>query len=63
VVVIDAGNKASIRPVKTGERVGQMWVITEGVKPGEQIIAEGIQKVKEGGAVRTKLFNTTGQGE
>jgi RND family efflux transporter MFP subunit len=63
VVVIDAENKASIRPVKTGERVGQMWVITEGVKPGEQIIAEGIQKVKEGGAVRTKPFNTTGQGE
>jgi len=63
VVVIDAENKASIRPVKTGERVGQLWVITEGVKPGEQVIAEGIQKAKEGGAVRTKPFNTTGQGE
>ena len=63
VVVIDAKNKASIRPVKIGERVGQMWVITEGVKAGEQVIAEGIQKAKEGGAVRTKPFTTTGQGE
>ena len=63
VVVIDAGNKASIRPVKTGERVGQMWVITEGVKAGEQVIVEGIQKAKEGGAVRTKPFNTAGLGE
>jgi RND family efflux transporter MFP subunit len=63
VVVIDAENKASIRPVKTGERLGQMWVITEGVKAGEQVIAEGIQKAKEGGAVRTKPFNTAGQGE
>jgi membrane fusion protein (multidrug efflux system) len=62
VVVIDAENKASIRPVKTGERVGQMWVITEGVKPGEQVIAEGIQKAKEGSLVRTKQFNP-GQGE
>ncbi len=63
VVVIDADSKAIIRPVKTGERVGQMWVITEGVKAGEQVIAEGIQKAKEGGAVRTKPFNTAGQGE
>jgi len=63
VVVIDADSKASIRPVKTGERVGQMWVITEGVKPGEQVIAEGMQKAKEGSLVRTKQFNPAGQGE
>jgi RND family efflux transporter MFP subunit len=63
VVVVGADNKASIRPVKTGERVGQMWVITEGVKPGEQVIAEGIQKAKEGSLVRAKQFNPAGQGE
>jgi membrane fusion protein (multidrug efflux system) len=63
VVVIDADSKASIRPVKTGERVGQMWVITEGVKPGEQVVAEGIQKAREGSLVRTKQFNPAGQGE
>ena len=63
VVVVGANNQASIRPVKTGERVGQMWVITEGVKPGEQVIAEGMQKAKEGGMVRPKQFNVTGQGE
>jgi RND family efflux transporter MFP subunit len=63
VVVVGSDNKASIRPVKTGERVGQMWVITEGVKPGEQVIAEGIQKAKEGSLVRAKQFNPAGQGE
>jgi len=63
VVVVGADNKASIRPVKTGERVGQMWVITEGVKPGEQVIAEGMQKAKEGFTVHPKEFNSTGQGE
>jgi len=63
VVVVDSNNQASIRPVKTGERVGQMWVITEGVKAGEQVIAEGMQKAKEGATVRPKQFVSAGQGE
>lgn len=63
VVVVGTDNKASIRPVKTGQRVGRMWVIREGVKSGEQVIAEGIQKAGEGTTVRTRQFNPTGQGE
>jgi membrane fusion protein (multidrug efflux system) len=63
VVVVGADSKVSIRPVKTGLREGQMWVIAEGLKPGEQVVVEGIQKAKEGLLVRTKLFNPTGQGE
>jgi RND family efflux transporter MFP subunit len=63
VVVVDANNQASIRPVKTGARVGQMWVITDGLKAGEQVIAEGMQKAKEGAIVHPKPFNFTGQGE
>jgi len=62
VVVVNSNNQASIRPVKTGERVGQMWVITEGVKAGEQVIAEGMQKAREGVMVRPKQF-IAGQGE
>ena len=63
VVVIDAVNRVSIRPVKTGERVGQNWIITEGVKPGEEVIADGIQKAKQGSEVRTKQFKPAGQGD
>lgn len=63
VVVVGADNKARIRPVKTGERVGQMWVITEGLNAGEQVIAEGVQKAKDGIVVHPKQFNRTGQGE
>jgi RND family efflux transporter MFP subunit len=63
VVVVGSNNQASIRPVKTGDRVGQMWVITDGLKPGEQVIAEGMQKAKEGSTVRPKQFNFAGQGE
>ena len=62
VVVVDAENKASIRPIKIGQRVGEMWVVTDGLKPGEQVIAEGMQKAREGTVVRTKQFNPP-QGE
>jgi membrane fusion protein (multidrug efflux system) len=63
VVVVGSDNKASIRPVKTGERVGQMWVITDGIQAGEQVIAEGMQKAKEGEPVRPKQFKAILQGE
>jgi membrane fusion protein (multidrug efflux system) len=63
VVVVGPDDKASIRPVKTGERVDQMWVITEGIKAGEQIIVEGGQKAKEGAPVRPKQFKSTVRGE
>jgi len=63
VVVVGPDNKASIRPVKTGERVGQMWVITDGVQAGEQVIAEGLQKAKEGATVQPKQFKPVTQGE
>jgi RND family efflux transporter MFP subunit len=63
VVVVDAENRASIRPVKTGVRVGQMWVITEGLQPGEQVIAEGMQKAKTGTIVQPKQFKPAAPGE
>lgn len=63
VVVVGGDNKASIRPVKTGERVGQMWIITEGIKPGEQVIVEGMQKAKEGSMVRPKQVTAAQLGE
>ena len=63
VVVVGSDNKASIRPVKVGERVGQMWMITEGVRAGEQVIVEGTQKAKEGMAVNPKLAAAARQGE
>jgi len=46
VIVVGPDNKATIRPVKVGDRVGPNWIITDGVKPGERVVAEGIQKVQ-----------------
>ena len=54
VAVVGADNKVNIRPVKTGERVDNLWVISSGLKPGERIVVEGLQKVKEGMLVNPK---------
>jgi len=48
IAVVDANNKVEIRPVKVAERVDDMWVIDEGLKAGERVVAEGVQKVREG---------------
>jgi RND family efflux transporter MFP subunit len=53
VTVVDAENKVHIQPVRVGERSGTMWIIQEGLQPGQRVIAEGIQRVKEGMLVHT----------
>jgi RND family efflux transporter MFP subunit len=54
VAVVGADNKVSIRAVKAGDRVGPMWIVESGVKPGEQVVVEGLQKVQNGGTVKIK---------
>ncbi len=54
VAVVDPDNKVSMRPVKTGERVDNLWVITSGLREGERVIVGGIQKVKTGTLVNPK---------
>ena len=54
VLVVGDDNKVSIRPVKTGERIGAMWEIIDGLKPGERVIVQGAQKAREGSTVKVK---------
>jgi multidrug efflux pump subunit AcrA (membrane-fusion protein) len=54
VAVVDQNNKVSIRPVKMGERIGAMWEVTEGLKPGDKVVVEGLQKAREGSTVAVK---------
>ena len=54
VAVVDENNKVSIRPVKVGERIGALWEVTEGLKPGDRVVVEGVQKVREGSTVTVK---------
>jgi membrane fusion protein (multidrug efflux system) len=58
VAVVDPGNKISIRNVKTSDRVGNSWIIDEGLKPGERVVAEGVQKVRAGMAVNPKPYSS-----
>jgi membrane fusion protein (multidrug efflux system) len=51
VAVVTAQNSITIRKVKVGERVGLLWVINEGLAPGETVVAEGTSKVREGMSV------------
>ena len=54
VAVVGDDNKVTIRPVKMGERIGAMWEVTEGLKPGDKVIVQGIQKAREGAQVTVK---------
>jgi RND family efflux transporter MFP subunit len=52
VAVVGNDDKVSIRTVQVGERSGPMWIIEQGVKPGERVVVEGVQKVRDGMPVK-----------
>ena len=56
VAVVTPENKVEIRPVKVGHRSGNLWIIDHGLKPGERVVVEGLQKVKAGMTVDPKPF-------
>ncbi|HEY2548687.1 MAG TPA: efflux RND transporter periplasmic adaptor subunit [Candidatus Acidoferrum sp.] len=56
VAVVDSEDKVNIQTVTVGDRTGSEWVISDGLKPGERIVAEGVQKVRQGAHVTPKPF-------
>jgi multidrug efflux pump subunit AcrA (membrane-fusion protein) len=52
--IVGPDGKAEIRPVKVGQRVGPDWVIASGLKPGEKVVVEGLQKLRAGQPVDAK---------
>jgi RND family efflux transporter MFP subunit len=54
LAVVGADKKVSIRAVKVGDRVGPLWIVESGVKPGELVIVEGLQKIQNGSTVKIK---------
>ncbi len=56
VAVVGPDNKVDLRWVTVGERDGSLWVIDQGLKPGERVIVEGVQKVRAGMPVTPKPF-------
>jgi len=59
VAVVGSDNKVVTRQVQVGERVGTMWVITSGLKPGERVVVEGQQKVRSGARVQPKPYGAS----
>ena len=55
VVVLASDHKARFQPVKMGERVGPNWIVSEGLQPGEQIVAEGIERIQMVAAAMPQL--------
>ena len=62
LAVVGAGNKIEFRNVKVGPRVDELWVIEDGLKPGEKIVVEGLQKVRDGAVVSPKPAAAAGKG-
>src|SRR5215470_12967857 len=63
VAVVDGQDKVSIRPVKVGDTSGSAWVVLDGLKAGERVVAEGVQKVRPGAQVNPKPFLTQSKAE
>jgi membrane fusion protein (multidrug efflux system) len=55
--VVGDQNKVAIRQVTPGDQVGSMWVVKDGLRAGERVVAEGTQKVREGIEVVPKPYN------
>jgi membrane fusion protein (multidrug efflux system) len=58
VAVVGGDSKIEIRNVKVGARVDTRWIIEEGLKPGETVVAEGTQKVRPGTLVNAKPYQS-----
>ena len=57
VYVVGAGNKIQTKEVKVGPKIESFWLIREGLKSGEKVVYEGLQKVKDGTVVDVKVVD------
>lgn len=53
VFIVDKDNKVAARTIKADNAQGDKWVVTDGLKTGDKVIVEGLQKVKPGAVVKT----------
>jgi RND family efflux transporter MFP subunit len=63
VAVVDAESKVNIRAIQVGPQVGNRWIVLSGLKPGERVVAEGVQKVRGGMQVNPKPFAEAAKGD
>jgi membrane fusion protein (multidrug efflux system) len=61
VLTVTAANIVELRAITTAERVGENWIVQQGLKPGDRVIVEGQLKVRPGARVSPKPYRA-GQG-
>jgi membrane fusion protein (multidrug efflux system) len=63
VFVVDSNNTIQSRDIQVGNKVGSSWMVTKGLKPGEKVVYEGLQRVKDGAIVKATAaqIEPTGQ--
>ena len=64
VLTVSPDNRVLARSVVTGERVGERWIVTQGLKPGDRVIVEGLQRARPGSVVKPEPYKpatTTGR--
>ena len=54
VAIVGAGDKVALRTVKMGPQLDGLWVVLDGLQPGERVVTQGLQKVKDGIVVIAK---------
>ena len=59
VAVVDVANKVTFETVKVGDRVGALWMIDDGLKPGQRVVVEGVMKIRPGMQVTPKISPET----
>lgn len=60
VAVVDDQQVIHIRTVQMGGRVGPRWIVEQGLRPGERVVVEGVQKVRDGSRVQPRPFTGNG---
>jgi membrane fusion protein, multidrug efflux system len=58
VLTVGPKNAVQVRSIVTGDRVGERWIVEQGLKPGDTVIVEGLQKARPGGVVTPKPYST-----
>lgn len=56
IAVVKPDDTVEVRAVKPGPRVGSLWIITEGLKPGERVVVEGLDRARAGQKVRVEAM-------
>jgi membrane fusion protein (multidrug efflux system) len=56
ISVVGAQGKVEQRPVTTGDRIGEQWLIADGLKPGDTVVVEGVQRARPGSTVKAVML-------